>query len=732
MTADAISPSISRPACPALMAPLQAGRHVLRNRVVMGSMHTRFELLGDAIERQAAFYAARARGGAALIITGGFAPNAEARIDEDAPVLDTLAQALELRPVTQAVHEHGGKILLQILHTGRYAKVAQPVGASAIPSRINPRVPRRLSGAEIEATVEDFARCAALAREAGFDGVEVMGSEGYLLNQFAVTRTNDRDDDWGGSVANRHRLPVEVVRRVRERMGADGLLMYRLSAIDLVEGGAPADEIVALARSVEAAGADIINTGIGWHEARVPTIAYVVPRGAYRFAAARVQRAVAVPVVASNRINTPELAEDIIASGDAALVSMARPFLADPDFVRKAADGRSDEINTCIACNQACLDYIFSERAATCLVNPKAGREFDFARMPAPAASRRVAVVGAGAAGMACAVAAAERGHAVTLFEAAPVLGGQLNWARAVPGKDEFGELLRYFGRQLDLHGVTRRLGQAVDASALAGFDRVVIATGVRPRVPDIAGIGHASVIPYPDLLSGRRKAGRRVAVIGAGGIGFDVAEFLLHEGAAVVDAVAAFQRRVGRGPGGRLGGRPARRGPGAAAARGDRAAAQARQTRPHAGHDHRLGAEGPAGAPAGEVADRLPVPAHRRRRPAHHRQRPAAAAGGRQHRAVRRAGTRAPPVRQPAGRRHHRRCDRWCRPRRGARRAARHRPGHASGLEDVTPPKRLRRLPPGGAAGGPAKPDPRRPLDRDAAIHSYSTGARLRHPKET
>jgi 2,4-dienoyl-CoA reductase (NADPH2) len=549
MTADAIFPSTSPPACPALMAPLQAGRHRLHNRVVMGSMHTRFELLGDAIERQAAFYAARARGGAALIITGGFAPNAEARIDEDAPVLDTLAQARELRPVTQAVHEHGGKILLQVLHTGRYAKVPQPVGASTIPSRINPRVPRRLSGPEIEATIEDFARCAALAREAGFDGVEVMGSEGYLLNQFAVTRTNDRDDDWGGSVANRHRLAVEVVRRVRERMGADGLLMYRLSAIDLVEGGAPADEIVALARSVEAAGADIINTGIGWHEARVPTIAYVVPRGAYRFAAARVQRAVAVPVVASNRINTPELAEDIIASGDAALVSMARPFLADPDFVRKAAAGQSDRINTCIACNQACLDYIFSDRAATCLVNPQAGREFDFARMPAPAASRSVAVVGAGAAGMACAIAAAERGHHVTLFEAAPVLGGQLNWARAVPGKDEFGELLRYFRRQLDIRGVTQRLGQAADVEALTGFDRVVIATGVRPRVPDMAGIDHPSVISYPDLLSGRRKAGRRVAVVGAGGIGFDVAEYLLHEGAAVVDEVAAFQHEWGVDP---------------------------------------------------------------------------------------------------------------------------------------------------------------------------------------
>jgi 2,4-dienoyl-CoA reductase (NADPH2) len=687
---------------------LQAGRHRLRNRVVMGSMHTRFELLGDAIERQAAFYAARARGGAALIITGGFAPNAEARIDEDAPVLDTLAQARELRPVTQAVHEHGGKILLQVLHTGRYAKVPQPVGASTIPSRINPRVPRRLSGPEIEATIEDFARCAALAREAGFDGVEVMGSEGYLLNQFAVTRTNDRDDDWGGSVANRHRLAVEVVRRVRERMGADGLLMYRLSAIDLVEGGAPADEIVALARSVEAAGADIINTGIGWHEARVPTIAYVVPRGAYRFAAARVQRAVAVPVVASNRINTPELAEDIIASGDAALVSMARPFLADPDFVRKAAAGQSDRINTCIACNQACLDYIFSDRAATCLVNPQAGREFDFARMPAPAASRSVAVVGAGAAGMACAIAAAERGHHVTLFEAAPVLGGQLNWARAVPGKDEFGELLRYFRRQLDIRGVTQRLGQAADVEALTGFDRVVIATGVRPRVPDMAGIDHPSVISYPDLLSGRRKAGRRVAVVGAGGIGFDVAEYLLHEGAAVVDEVAAFQHEWGVDPAPESVGGLRTEAPGAAATRGHGAAAQARQARPHAGPVHRLGAEGPSGAPAGEMADGLPVPAHRRRRPARQRQRPAAGAGGRQHRAVCRPGTRAQPVRPPAGRGHRSRRDRRCRQGRGTGRAARHRPGHAPGLEFVEPPPRS-------ACG--ASPQGAAPADRQSRI---------------
>ncbi|MEO7338125.1 MAG: NADPH-dependent 2,4-dienoyl-CoA reductase, partial [Caldimonas sp.] len=484
----------------------------------------------------------------------GFAPNLDGRIDEDAPALMARDQAHVLRPISEAVHAHGAKMLLQILHAGRYAKVPQPVGASAIPSPINRRGPRPLADAEIETTIDDFVRCAELAAEAGFDGVEVMGSEGYLLNQFTVTRTNDRTDRWGGSVANRHRLAIEITRRTRARLGPGFLLMFRLSAIDLVEGGAPADEIVQLARAIEAAGADILNTGIGWHEARIPTIAYVVPRAAFRFAAARVQRAVAIPVIASNRINTPELAESILASGDAALVSMARPFLADPAFVQKATAGQADRINTCIACNQACLDYIFSDRAATCLVNPQAGRELDFAAMPAPGAAKRVAVIGAGAAGLACAIAAAERGHAVTLYEAEADIGGQLNWARAVPGKQEFDELMRYFRRGLELHGVTVRTGVRVgiDTLVASDYDRVVVSTGVRPRVPGIAGIDHPNVITYPDLLSGRVRAGRRVAVIGAGGIGFDVAEYLLHEtndahdATTSVDSVRRFQDEWG------------------------------------------------------------------------------------------------------------------------------------------------------------------------------------------
>jgi len=517
---------------PTLLSPLKVGAHLLRNRTLMGSMHTRLESLDRPIDRLSLFYAERARGGAALIVTGGYAPCPNGLLDETAPMLITPEQAHTLKPIPRAVHAEGGKIILQVMHTGRYAKIAQPVGASDIPSRINPRAPRALGTAEVWQMVDDFARCAELAQSAGFDGVEIMGSEGYLLNQFTVTRTNNRSDEFGGSIENRHRLAVEIVRRTRTRLGPQFLLMYRVSALDLVEGGATADEIARLAQAVQAAGADIINTGIGWHEARIPTIAYVVPRAAWRFAAARVKRAVSIPVIVSNRINTPDLAEEILASGDADMVSMARPFLADADFVRKAAQGRADEINTCIACNQACLDYIFVERPATCLVNPRAGRELEFSQLPPRAVRRKVAVVGAGAAGLACAVTAAERGHAVTLYEAEREIGGQLNLARAVPGKQEFDELLRYFRRGVARHGVALELGARASAKALAsaGYERIVIATGVRPRTPQIEGIGHPKVVSYADLLSGRAKAGRRVAVIGAGGIGFDVAEFLLQD----------------------------------------------------------------------------------------------------------------------------------------------------------------------------------------------------------
>ena len=515
-------------AFPHLFRPIDVGSIRLANRIVMGSMHTRLETLDRPLERIARFYVERAKGGAALIITGGFSPNAEGLMEPGAPLFDSPQQLGEHRPITQAVHDAGGRIALQILHAGRYARVPDAVGPSTIASPINPNAPRRMSEADILRTIEDYATTGALAREAGYDGVEIMGSEGYLINEFTAPRTNDRADDWGGSLENRLRLPVAVMARVRERVGRDFLVIFRVSSIDLVEGGLTADEIAAEARAVEAAGADMINQGIGWHEARVPTIAQKVPRASWTFAARLLKDAVRIPVIASNRINTPQLAEAVLARGDADLVSMARPMLADAEFANKAREGRADEINVCIACNQACLDLIFSKRVATCLVNPKAGREIEF-DAPPPARAKRVAVVGAGPAGLACAVTAAERGHRVTLYEAEARIGGQLNLARNVPSKEEFDETLRYYRARIERLGIDLQLGQRPTAQGLVagGFDEIVAATGVTPRLPAIPGIDHASCVSYVNILNGTRTAGRRVAIMGAGGIGFDVAEFL-------------------------------------------------------------------------------------------------------------------------------------------------------------------------------------------------------------
>ena len=513
-----------------LLFPIRVGSHLLRNRVVMGSMHTRLEYLDDATRREIAFYVERARGGAAMIVTAGHSPNEDGPMEERSHILATHEAALAHRPITDAVHAHGAKMLLQILHAGGYAKLAHAVSPSGVRSPINSVTPRALSGAEVERTIDDFVRCARLAREGGYDGVEIMASEGYLITQFTCPRTNRRDDEWGGSLENRCRFGVEIVRRMRAALGRDFLISFRISAVDLVEGGLTGEEIDYLARAVEGAGADMLSTGIGWHESRVPTIAFHVPRGAFRYAVARLKRAVSIPVAASNRINTPELADGIIASGEADLVSMARPLLADPYFVVKASEGRAAEINTCIACNQACLDHIFSGQAATCLVNPKAAREIEFDESP-PATRKRVAIVGAGPAGLACAITAAERGHAVDLYEAGAEVGGQINLARRIPGKYEFAELHRYFCRKLERLDVAVHLRTEASADSLAqgGFDHIVVATGIVPRKPDIEGIDHPKVASYIDVVMRRVKAGHRVAVIGTGGIGFDVAELLLE-----------------------------------------------------------------------------------------------------------------------------------------------------------------------------------------------------------
>ena len=518
------------PIYPSLLAPLDLGHVVLPNRVLMGSMHVGLEEERGPLRKMAAYFARRAEGGVGLMVTGGVAPNDEGRTMPGAGRLATAEEADKHRCVTEAVHGAGGRIALQILHTGRYAYHPMAVSASALQAPISPFTPREMGEDDIARTIGDFARCAALAQQAGYDGVEIMGSEGYLLNQFIVTRTNRRTDGWGGAYDNRIRFPLEVVRAVRAAVGPAFILIYRLSMLDLVEGGSTWEEVVHLAKRIEEAGASIINTGIGWHEARIPTIATMVPPAAFTWVTRRLRGAVSIPLVTSNRINMPDVAERVLAGGDADMVSMARPFLADPDWVRKAAEGRSDEINTCIACNQACLDHIFQGKRASCLVNPFACRETELVAAPTQA-PRRVAVVGAGPAGLACAVTAAGRGHQVTLFEAADHVGGQLDMARRVPGKQEFDHTVRYFARQLELTGVDVRLGHRAEADELAGFDAVVLATGVVPRPVDLPGADHRSVVSYVDVLRGRAPVGERVAILGAGGIGFDVAELLVHGG---------------------------------------------------------------------------------------------------------------------------------------------------------------------------------------------------------
>ncbi|WP_237060150.1 NADPH-dependent 2,4-dienoyl-CoA reductase [Microbulbifer sediminum] len=514
---------------PHLLAPLDLGFTQLKNRVLMGSMHTNLEEHPGGFDRLAAFYAERARGGVGLIVTGGIGPNEEGCVFQGAAKMTTAEEAQQHQAITSAVHNEGGKICMQILHTGRYAYNPNLVAPSAVQAPINPFTPRELSDEEIEGQIDDYVRCATLAREAGYDGVEVMGSEGYFINQFIVSRTNKRSDRWGGSFENRIRLPLEIVRRIRAAVGEDFIIIYRLSMLDLVEDGSTFEEVVTLGQAIEKAGANIINTGIGWHEARVPTIATSVPRAAFTEITARVKEHLTVPVITSNRINMPAVAESVLAEGHADMVSMARPFLADPEFVDKAAQDRADEINTCIGCNQACLDHTFEMKLTSCLVNPRACHETELNYIPATVA-KKIAVVGAGPAGLAAATVAAERGHDVTLFEADSRIGGQFNVAKRIPGKAEFEETLRYFGRKLELTGVRVELNHRVTAEELQGFDEVIIATGINPRTPPIPGVESEKVLGYLDVLKHRKPVGEKVAIIGAGGIGFDVAEYLTHE----------------------------------------------------------------------------------------------------------------------------------------------------------------------------------------------------------
>ncbi|ENY7402873.1 FAD-dependent oxidoreductase [Yersinia enterocolitica] len=517
-------------AYPHLLAPLDLGFTTLKNRVLMGSMHTGLEELPDGPQRLAAFYAERAAGGVGLIVTGGIAPNKKGVVYQGASVLNDATQVPHHQIVTDAVHRAGGKIALQILHAGRYSYQKQPVAPSALQAPINPFAPQELSHDEVLQAIADFAHCAQLARLAGYDGVEVMGSEGYLINQFLTARTNQRNDEWGGDFTRRMRFAVEIVRAVRAATGPDFILIYRLSMLDLVEDGSSWDEIELLARAVEQAGATLINTGIGWHEARIPTIATMVPRAGFSWVTRKLMGKVNIPLITTNRINDPSVAEQVLTDDCADMVSMARPFLADAAFVQKAAQDRADEINTCIGCNQACLDQIFDGKLTSCLVNPRACRETEMPVLPTEV-PKRLAVVGSGPAGLAFAVTAASRGHQVTLFDAATDIGGQFNIAKQIPGKEEFYETLRYFRRQLVLHGVIQQLNTPVQPEQLADFDEVILACGIQPRLPAIKGIEHPKVLTYLDVLRDKKPVGERVAIIGAGGIGFDTAEYLSQSG---------------------------------------------------------------------------------------------------------------------------------------------------------------------------------------------------------
>ena len=532
---------------PHLLAPLDLGFTTLKNRVLMGSMHTGLEEVANGHERMAAYFGERAKGGVGLIVTGGIGPNTEGGTHPNTKMLVTEDDIAGHKQITDSVHEHGGKICMQILHTGRYAYSPDQVAPSAIKSPINPFTPRALTDEEVYKQIDDFVFTSVQAQKAGYDGVEIMGSEGYFLNQFIAARTNQREDDWGGSYENRIRLPIEVVRRVREAVGEHFIIIFRLSMLDLVDGGSTAEEVIQLGKAVEKAGATIINTGIGWHEAQIPTIATKVPRAAFTWVTARFRKELSVPVITSNRINTPEVAEEVLARGDADMVSMARPFLADPDFVIKAQENRADEINTCIGCNQACLDHVFGGVMTSCLVNPRACHETEL-YITATTNVKKIAVVGAGPAGLSAATTAASRGHQVTLFDSASEIGGQFNIAKQIPGKEEFFETLRYYGRQIELTGVDLQLNRRVTSDQLnnGGFDEVIIATGISPRMPAIEGINHPKVMDYLDVIGSKKPVGQKVAIIGAGGIGFDTAEYITHSGESTSQNIPAFMKEWG------------------------------------------------------------------------------------------------------------------------------------------------------------------------------------------